>query len=107
MFGRGYRVLLMPTIATPHVGADMFKNKENKVDVWTGTGFGFALTWPWDLLNCYPIVDVPLGVVEQRMPSGMQVIGQTFADLDSFHFAFNWSRLRPPLFAEGRFPMFT
>ena len=107
VFGRGYRVLLMPTIATPHVGADMFKNKENKVDVWTGTGFGFALTWPWNLLNCYPIVDVPLGVVEQRMPSGMQVIGQTFADLDTFHFAFNWSRLRPPLFAEGRFPMFT
>jgi amidase len=36
----------------------------------------------------------------------MQVIGQTFADLDAFQFASNWSRLRPPLFAGGRFPTF-
>jgi hypothetical protein len=34
----------------------------------------------------------------------MQGIGQTFADLDTFQFASNWSRLRPPLFADGRFP---
>ena len=106
VFGKGYRILLMPTMATPLVGADMFKSKENKVDMWTGTGFGFALTWPWNLLNRYPIMDVPLGVVEDRMPSGMQVIGQTFADLDTFQFASNWSRLRPPLFADGRFPTF-
>ena len=107
VFGKGYRVLLMPTIATPLVGADMFRSKENKVDVWAGTGFGFALTWPWNLLNCYPVIDVPLGVVEDRMPSGVQVIGQTFTDLDTVQFAFNWSRLRPPLFADGRFPTFT
>jgi amidase len=106
VFAKGYRVLLMPTMATPLVAADMFKSKQNKVDVWTGTGFGFALTWPWNLLNRYPIVDVPLGVVEDRMPAGMQAIGQTFADLDTFQFAFNWSRLRPPLFAGGRLPAF-
>ncbi len=106
VFGKGYRVLLMPTMATPLVRADMFKSKENNVDVWTGTGFGFALTWPWNLLNRYPVVDVPLGLVEERMPSGMQVIGQTFADLDTFQFASNWSRLSQPLFAEGRFPAF-
>ncbi len=106
VFGKDYRILLMPTMATPLIRADMFKSKENEVDVWTGTGFGFALTWPWNLLNRYPIVDVPLGIVEDRMPTGMQVIGQTFADLDTFQFASNWSRLRPPLFADGRFPTF-
>jgi amidase len=106
VFGKGYRVLLMPTMATPLVAADMFKSKEDKVDVWAGTGFGFALTWPWNLLNRYPVVDVPLGVVEDRMPSGMQVIGQTFTDLDTFQFAFNWSRLRPSLFAGGQSPSF-
>ncbi len=104
VFRNGYRVLLMPTMATPLVGADMFKSKANNVDAWSGTGLGFALTWPWNLLNRYPIVDVPLGVVEDRMPSGMQVIGQTFTDLDTFQFASNWSHLRPSLFADGRFP---
>ena len=106
VFGKGYRILLMPTIATPLVKADMFKSKESGADMWTGTGFGYVLTWPWNLLNRYPIVDVPLGVVEDRMPSGMQVIGQTFTDLDTFQFSYTWSKLRPPLFADGRFPTF-
>ncbi len=107
VFDKGYRVLLMPTMATPLVGADMFKSKAKGVDVWSGTGFGFALTWPWNLLNRYPIVDVPLGLVEDHMPSGMQVIGQTYADLDTFQFASNWSRLQPAMFAGSRFPAFT
>jgi amidase len=37
----------------------------------------------------------------------MQVIGQTFTDLDAFAFASAWSRLAPPLFADGLFPTFT
>ncbi|RDV05256.1 amidase [Undibacter mobilis] len=106
VFGKGYRILLMPTVATPLVGADMFKSKENKIDVWTGTGLGLVLTWHWNLLNRYPVVDVPLGVVEERMPAGMQAIGQSFTDLDAFQFASNWSRLQPSLFAGGRFPTF-
>jgi amidase len=106
VFQKGYRVLLMPTMATPFVGADMFKSKEDKVELWAATGLKFALTWPWNLLNRYPVIDVPLGVIENRMPSGMQVIGQTFADLDTFQFASNWSRLRPALFADGQFPTF-
>jgi len=106
VFGMGYRILLMPTIATSLVGADMFKSKERNVPLLEGCGLGYALTWPWNLLNRYPIVDVPLGIVEDRMPAGMQVIGQTFTDLDTFQFAFNWSRLTPPLFAAGRFPTF-
>jgi amidase len=106
VFGKGYRILLMPTLATPLVKADMFKSKESGADMWTGTGFGYVLTWPWNLLNRYPVVDVPLGVVEEGMPSGMQVIGQTFTDLDTFQFASNWSRLSQPLFTEGRYPAF-
>jgi amidase len=96
----------MPTMATPLVRADMFKSKAANVDMWTGTGFGSALTWPWNLLNRYPVMDVPLGLVDEGMPSGMQVIGQTFTDLDTFQFASNWARLRPTLFADGRFPTF-
>lgn len=106
VYGKGYRILLMPTMATSLVGADMFKSKERKVPLMEGTGLAHALTWPWNLLNRYPIVDVPLGIVEGRMPAGMQVIGQTFSDLDTFQFASNWARLTQPLFADGRFPSF-
>jgi amidase len=106
VYGKGYRILLMPTMATSLVGADMFKSKDRNVPLLEGSGLAYALTWPWNLLNRYPIIDVPLGIVEDRMPAGMQVIGQTFSDLDTFQFAFNWSRLVQPLFADGRFPTF-
>ncbi|MGJ5133498.1 amidase [Bradyrhizobium oligotrophicum] len=106
VYGKGYRILLMPTLATSLIGADMFKSKEKNVPLLDGCGLGYALTWPWNLLNRYPIVDVPLGIVEDRMPAGMQVIGQTFSDLDTFQFASNWSRMQSPLFADGRFPTF-
>jgi amidase len=107
VFGKGYRVLLMPTMASPLVRADMFASHDEGLDVWESTGLGYALTWPWNVLNRYPVVDVPLGLADERMPTGMQVIGQSFTDLDTFAFASAWSRLAPPLFADGLFPTFT
>ncbi len=107
VFGKGYKILLMPTISTPLIRADMSKSREMNVPLWEGCGLGYALTWPWNILNRYPIVDVPLGLVEDRMPAGMQVIGQTFTDLDTFQFASNWSHLQDPLFVGGRFPTFS
>jgi amidase len=107
VFKKGFRILLMPTMATSLVAADMFRSKERNVPLSEGCGLGYTMTWPWNLLNRYPIVDVPLGIVEDRMPAGMQVIGQTFCDLDTFQFAANWSRLQVPLFSRGRFPTFT
>lgn len=107
VFGKGYRVLLMPTMATPHVGADLFKTHAEGIELWEAVGFKHALTWPWNLLNRYPVLDVPLGLVEARMPTGMQVIGQTFTDLDTFQFAANWSRLRLSMFSDDRVPAFT
>lgn len=106
VFGKGYRILLMPTMATSLVHADMFESEKKKLPFFEGTGLGQALTWPWNLLNRYPVIDVPLGIVEGRMPAGMQVIGQTFTDLDTFQFASSWSRLWPSLFTDGRFPTF-
>jgi amidase len=107
VFSKGYRVLLMPTNTTPLYGADLFKSKEKGVELFEAVGLKQAMTWPWNMLNRYPVLDVPLGIVEQRMPTGMQVIGQTFSDLDTFQFGSSYSKLASPLFADGRFPTFT
>jgi amidase len=104
VFGQGYRVLLMPTMATPLVPADMFQSHAAGVEPWTATGLASALTWHWNLLNRYPVLDVPLGLAAQGMPTGMQVIGQSFTDLDCFQFGASWARLNPPLFSAERFP---
>jgi amidase len=103
VFKKGYRVLLMPTLSTPFIAADLFSSK---ADLATASGLKFAMTWPWNLLNRYPVMGVPLGVVEDRMPSGMQAIADTFDDLTVFQFANGWSKLRPPLYVDGQFPTF-
>ena len=107
VFGKGYKVLLMPTLTTPLYGADLFKSKQNNVELFEAVGLKQAMTWVWNMLNRYPVLDVPLGIAEDRMPTGMQVIGQTFSDLDPFQFASSYSRLATPLFADGRFPTFS
>jgi amidase len=103
IFLKGFQVLLMPTASTPFVEADTLASKE---EVLVATGMKFPMTWPWNLLGRYPVVDVPLGLIEKNMPVGMQVIGNTFDDLAAFRFAYGWDKLSPRLFEEGRFPSF-
>ena len=103
VFLKGFQILLMPTASTPFVKADTLASRE---EVLVATGMKFPMTWPWNLLGRYPVVDVPLGLIEKNMPVGMQVIGNTFDDLAAFRFAYEWEKLSPRLFEEGRFPGF-
>jgi amidase len=103
VFSKGFHVLLMPTTSTPYITADTLSSKE---EVSAATGMKYALTWPWNLLSRYPVVDVPLGLIEKSMPVGMQVIGDTFDDLAAFRFAYEWEKLSSRLFEQGRFPSF-
>jgi len=103
VFLKGFQVLLMPTASTPFVKADTLASKE---EVLVATGMKYPMTWPWNLLGRYPVVDVPIGLIEKNMPVGLQVIGNTFDDLTAFRFAYEWEKLTPRLFEEGRFPSF-
>lgn len=104
VFANGFHLLLMPTLSTPYVPADTLASRE---DVSAATGLKYALTWPWNLLNRYPVADVPLGLAEKDMPVGMQVVANTFDDLTAFRFAHEWEKLSSPLFDGDRFPRFT
>jgi Asp-tRNA(Asn)/Glu-tRNA(Gln) amidotransferase A subunit family amidase len=103
VFLKGFQVLLMPTASTPFVKADTLASKK---EVLVATGMKYPMTWPWNLLGRYPVVDVPIGLIEKNMPVGLQVIGNTFDDLTAFRFAYEWEKLTPRLFEEGRFPSF-
>ena len=103
VFLKGFHVLLMPTMSTPYITADTLSSKE---EISVATGMKYCLTWPWNLLSRYPVVDVPLGLIEKNMPVGMQVIGDTFDDLTAFQFAHEWEKLSPQLFEQSRFPSF-
>lgn len=104
VFGKGYDVLLMPTVGSPFILADTVNSTEK--DPMVAGGARTMMTWPWNLLGQYPVMDAPLGFVEKNMPTGMQIIGNTFDDLSVFRFAANWEKIGPKLYTAGVMPTF-
>ena len=108
VFDQGCIALIMPTLATAHVPADVDATAEKKADV-NGHpygGLGFCLTFQWNMMSAYPIVDVPAGVSSRNVPIGLQVIGNTYDDLEAFRVSAALSKTLPQNFRDGRFPDF-
>jgi Asp-tRNA(Asn)/Glu-tRNA(Gln) amidotransferase A subunit family amidase len=53
----------------------------------------YALTWPWNMLGQYPVINVPIGFTAERIPLGMQIISDTYDDLAAFQLACAWSKI--------------
>jgi amidase len=109
VFTRGLRALVMPTLATPLIPAEHGLKPETDfvtIDGKTVKGLKFADTWVWNLLGFYPVVSAPIGLGPGGMPLGMQIVANTFSDLDAFQLASAWSRAAPPLFTGSAFPDF-
>ncbi|WP_157019247.1 amidase [Mesorhizobium xinjiangense] len=109
VFTRGFKALVMPTLATPlipaehglHPHEDTVTIGEEKVK-----GLSFALTWPWNLLGHYPVVNAPIGIGPQNMPMGMQIVSDTLDDLSAFQLASSYSSVATPLYSGDAFPDF-
>ena len=108
VFDKGCIALIMPTLATAHVPADVDATPEKKADV-NGKPYGglsFCLTFQWNMMSAYPIVDVPAGISSRNVPIGVQVIANTYDDLEAYRVAASLSKTHPQLYKEGRFPDF-
>jgi len=109
VFTRGYRALLLPTLATPFLpAAHGMKPEEDTVRINDKqvAGFGFCMTWVWNLLNRYPVVNAPIGIGPNQVPIGMQIVGNTFDDLSAFQLAAAYARTATPLYMGKMFPDF-
>lgn len=107
VFTRGYRALLTPTLGTPLIPAEHGLNPHTdtaKIDGKPVTGLTFAQTWVWNLLGNYPVVSAPIGIGPAGVPMGMQIVANTFDDLDAYRLAAAWSRVAPALFVGDVFP---
>ena len=108
VFDKGCIALVMPTLSTAHVPADVDATPAKKADV-NGKPYGgldFCLTFMWNMMNSYPVVDVPAGVSSRNVPIGIQVVGNTYDDLEAFRVAAALSKVVPQNFRDGRFPDF-
>ncbi len=109
VFDKGCIALITPVLSTPFVPADYEATPEkaaliNGVPAFDGKVF---MTYPWNLLFAYPIVTVPAMLSSKDVPIGVQVIGNTYQDLDAFRVAMGLSKVLPQLYKEDRFPTFT
>ena len=108
VFGDGCIALIMPTLATPFVSAAFQADKDNGAVINGKTIYSndILLTPVWNLLNRYPVVDMPVMLSSKRVPIGVQIVGNTFDDLAAFRVAAGLSKVIPQMFTGDRFPDF-
>lgn len=108
IFEDGCIALIMPTLATPFV-APAYQATPEDIAVVNGKSFisnDILLTPVWNLLNRYPVVDMPVMLSSKRVPIGVQIVGNTFDDLAAFRVAAGLSKVIPQMYTGDRFPDF-
>ena len=98
-----YEALICPTLALSSLPAD-HDSGGNSLTI-NGTRvpdyLGWALTYPFNLMAWCPAMSIPSGFGDQDTPTGLQIVGRTFDDMNVFRIAAALERARPWL---GRRP---
>ena len=108
VFEKGCIALVMPTLATPHFPADLeaTPDKTAQVNGKSYSSTNLMLTPIWNLASRYPVVDMPIELSDKNVPVGVQIVGNTYDDLNAFRVAYALSKVIDPLYKDGRFPDF-
>lgn len=98
VFLQEFKAIIMPTMCTPYVTADMGITPENTIvtinnEKYPADTWAYILTWPWNMLGQYPVMNVPIGKTIDNIPLGMQIISNTYKDDVAFQISFEWSKL--------------
>ncbi len=110
VFEKGYTALVIPTALTAEIPADMdiddaakpvFNGKRLE-----GNSMCAATTPIFNLLNTYPVVNVPVALSSKNVPIGVQVVGNTYDDLAAFRVAAQLSKVMPQLYTGTLMPDF-
>lgn len=108
VFLNGYKALVMPTLATPYIRAD-FDPVNDHVSI-NGKAVepnaGWSLTALFNLLNWNPVISVPTGLADKNMPTGMQIVTETYDDISAMKVASTYASAAPALFIDGAMPDF-
>lgn len=109
VFGKGFKAVIMPTMCTPYVAADLGSTSENNFVIINGQQYSaatwnYSFTWPWNMLGQYPVVNVPIGITYDGIPLGMQIIGNIYDDLAAFQIASAWSKVDPGFYNGSKKP---
>jgi Asp-tRNA(Asn)/Glu-tRNA(Gln) amidotransferase A subunit family amidase len=83
-----YDALICPTMADTTTPAEgMANSHDNLMDN--------GLTYPFNLLSRHPVLAVPSGIADNGVPTGVQIVGQTFDEETAMRIGANLERLLP------------
>ena len=102
-----HHVLICPTLAIPAVpaGADQ-PDPLFDTEHWTLVpGLTHVMGLPFNVCNRSPVLAVPSGIASNGIPTGIQVVGRTYADADVFAVGAALERQRPWLDVPSRRPV--
>ena len=92
-----YDCLICPTNAVPSVPIDHdqssndFKIEGQRVDA----TYGWFLTNPFNLMSQTPVMSVPSGFSSSGVPTGIQIVGRYYDDINVFRLASAYETFRP------------
>lgn len=110
VFSKNCKAIIMPTLSSSFIKADYGMHPKSDFITIKGhpvSGINMVMTWPWNLLNRYPVIAAPIEIGSKNMPIGMQIIGNTYDDLSVFQIASAFSQHITPLYKGSRFPSMT
>ena len=108
VFEKGCIALVMPTLATPHFPADLEATPDKAAQVHgkNHSSNNLMLTPIWNLASRYPVVNMPVELSDKNVPVGVQIVSNTYDDLNAFRVAYALSKVIAPLYRDGRLPDF-
>lgn len=110
VFEKGYMALVVPSVLTAEIRADMDIDDTAKPVIngkpLEGDSMRAVITPIFNLLNTYPVVNVPVAVSSNNVPIGLQVVGNTYSDLEAFRVAAQLSKVMPKLYTGSMMPDF-
>ena len=108
IWSRGYDVVINPTIAKPHIEADYdFTTAKPTINGKSVHPLaGVVLTPIYNLLNWYPVVNVPTSLTSKKVPMGMQIIANSYQDQKAMRVAAAYAAAAPRFFQGELMPDF-
>ena len=108
IWSKGYEAFITPTVATPHLAADYDYTRDKpvingkKVHPLSGP----ILTPLFNLLNWYPVVNVPTALSSKNVPMGMQIVTNSYQDRTAMQIAGGYALAAPRFFTGDLIPDF-
>jgi Asp-tRNA(Asn)/Glu-tRNA(Gln) amidotransferase A subunit family amidase len=102
------RLLICPTFAVPalEAGDDYIDHGPQVNGRPTDSTWDVLMTAPFNICGRCPVMSVPSGFARSGVPTGLQIVGRTYCDVDVFQAATAFEGLRPWLMGPDDRPHF-